>query len=467
MPDTTEHTAGHTAEDDLIALVSQEQRGFRRILFAGFGVLLLLIAMSVALGVYYYLVSKNLEATSARLERGAFDSRIAADRQTNQVANLERAVRRTYNEFRAASVGSSAGKDSSKALAAAEAYLRSGGHPLNSEVLIESSAGGRNAKSAEASLITGVSALMTWERNGEQIRPGAVGLPPTLTTAKAAFEAAAQDPKLTNAANTGLAWVAFLDASSTRTSYTAASCEAVFSAVEASAAGGEPGPQPLYWRAQCERKLGRTREALRDYALALRQSGEIATASRDEAELTLAMNAYHGVGTQLISTFDTPEADLQSELSLASALCGQSDDGAKGSARMLIARACLREAVRLRERLRQTSNQISGSTENIAFAYLRDGDFEGAFTNATAVERTGLFAWNELLRALSAKHLQTPDARAAEQAARRNIRFFEKAQFNPCELRVLLSAELFAEAKSIIEREHKTETFGCDAPAAR
>src|SRR5262249_3011965 len=121
--ETTPDTAPKTAEDDLIALVAQEQRGFRRILFAGFGVLLVLIAMSVALGVYYYIVSRNLEATSARLERGAFDSRLAADRQTNQVANLERAVRRTYNEFRAASMGSSVTPDPAKALAAVETYL--------------------------------------------------------------------------------------------------------------------------------------------------------------------------------------------------------------------------------------------------------------------------------------------------------------------------------------------------------
>src|ERR1043165_7678020 len=119
--------APHTAEDDLIALVAHEQRVFRRILFAGFGVLLVLIGMSVALGVYYYIVARNLEATSARLDRGAFDSRLAADRQTNQVANLERAVRRTYAEFRAASVGASATPDTTKALAAAGVYLRSGG----------------------------------------------------------------------------------------------------------------------------------------------------------------------------------------------------------------------------------------------------------------------------------------------------------------------------------------------------
>jgi tetratricopeptide (TPR) repeat protein len=459
--------APHTAEDDLIALVTQEQQGFRRILFAGFGVLLVLIGMSVALGVYYYIVSKNLEATASRLDRGAFDSRLAADRQTNQVANLERAVRRTYNEFRVVSTGSSTAADSSKALAAAEAYIRNGGHPLSSEALIEAAALSKGGgKPQEHALIVGAAAMLTWERNGDQIEPKSTGLPPILANAKASFETAAGDPMLASFANTGLAWVAFLDASSTRSSYAPAACDVVFQAVEASSWGGEPGPQPLYWRAQCERKLGRTRDALRDYALALRKSGETATASRDEAELTLAMNAFHGVGTQLIATFDAPEAELREALDLSASLCGRPEDGAKGSPRMLMARACLKQAVQLRERLRQTSNQISGSTENIGFSYLRDGDFEGAFANASAVERTGLFAWNELLRALSARHLKTPDARTAEQSARRSVRYFEAARFNPCELQVLLSKDLFAEAKTIIEQEHRGEAFGCAAAAA-
>jgi hypothetical protein len=459
--------APQTAEEDLIALVAREQQGFRRILFAGFGLLLVLIAMSVALGVYYYIVSRNLEATSARLERGAFDSRLAADRQTNQVANLERAVRRTYNEFREASVGASAAPDKAKALNAAAAYLRSGAHPLNNELAIEAAAqSAAGSKSPESALFRGVGALLTWDRNGDQIDPKAKGLPPILETAKTAFTTAAGQADLAPLANTGLAWIAFLDASSTRTSYSPASCDEVFRTVEASAVGGEPGPQPLYWRAQCERKLGRTREALRDYAFALRQGGELAANSRDEAELQLAMNAFHGVGTQLIATFDTPEADLRAELDLAASLCGRPDDAGKGSARMLTARACLSQAIRLRERLRQTSNQISGSTENVSFSYLRDGDFDGAFVNASAVEGTGLFAWNELVRALSASHLQTPGARTAEQAARRNIRYFESARFNPCELQALLSKELFAEAKATIEKEHKNETFGCPAASA-
>jgi len=452
------------AEEDLIALVSSEQRDFRRILFAGFGILFLLVAMSAALGVYYYSVANSLEATSARLERNAFDSRLAADRQTNQVANLERAVRRTYDEFRAASASAPTRSKSAAALEAVGAYLQRGAHSLNDELLIEAASLNRAGAAPEAhALLVGATALLAWERSGEQIATDATGLPDTLAKAKAAFEKAKTDPDLAPLAQTGLAWILFIDASSNRSTYALADCEAVFRAIEASAVGSTPGPQPLYWRAQCERKLGRTHEALRDYALALRQSGEIADASRDEAALTLAMNAFHGVGTELVATFDMPDEDLRAELDLAGSLCGKAEEGQKGSPRMLLARSCLDQAIRLRERLHQTNNQVSGTAENVSFSYLRDGDFDGAYANAAAVERTGLFAWNELVRALAAKHVATPAARKAERDARRNVSFFATGRFNPCELKVLLNAELFAEARSIVEAEHKGESLVCAA----
>jgi tetratricopeptide (TPR) repeat protein len=456
-------------EDELIALVSSEQRGFRRILFAGFGILFVLVAMSAALGVYYYSVANSLEATSARLERNAFDSRLAADRQTNQVANLERAVRRTYDEFRAASASAPKQSKSAAAIEAVGAYLQRGAHSLNDELLIESASLNRAGAAPEThALLVGAAALLAWDRSGEQIAADATGLPDILANAKAAFEKAGTDSKLASLAKTGLAWILFIDASSNRSTYALADCEAVFRAIEASAVGSEPGPQPLYWRAQCERKLGRTREALRDYALALRQSGEIADASRDEAALTLAMNAFHGVGTELIATFDIPDETLRAELDLAVSLCGKVEGGKaeetqKGSPRMLLARSCLDQAIRLRERLHQTNNQVSGTAENVSFSYLRDGDFDGAYENAAAVERTGLFAWNELVRALSAKHVATPAARKAARDARRNVSFFATGRFNPCELQVLLNADLFAEAQSIVEAEHSGEPLVCAA----
>lgn len=452
------------AEEDLIALVSAEQRGFRQILFTGFGILLVLVVMSAALGVYYYNVSSSLAATSARLERGAFDARLRADRQTNQVSNLELAVRRTYDEFRAASASAPARSKPAAALEAVRTYLQRGERSLNDELLIEAASRSRTGLSPEThALLVGAEALLSWDRSDEQISADATGLPDVLETARSSFEKAATDPDLAALAQTGLAWVLYINASSTRSTYALADCEAVFSAIAASATKSAPGPQPLYWRAQCERKLGRTREALRDYALALRQSGEIAMSSRDEAALTLAMNAFHGVGTQIIATFDVPDQDLRAELDLAGSLCGKADESEKGSPRMVLARSCLNQAIRLRERLHQTDNQVSGTAENVSFSYLRDSDFEGALANAVAVERTGLFPWNELVRALSANHMATTAASRAEREARRSVSFFAIGRFNPCELQVLLNEDLFAEAQSIVEQEHRGETLVCAA----
>jgi hypothetical protein len=456
-----------TTEEDLIALISQEQRGFRRILFAGFGALLVLVAMSAGLGVYYYVVAQSLTTTSAslsvasaRLEREAFDARIELDRQTNRVSNLENSVRRTYEEVRAATANT-VRTSPTAVLSAVIAYLERGDLPLKDDLLVEQAAraGGGGGSAAEKALLTGAAALLVWQRSGEQITKDTDGLPASLARAEAAFEAAAADRRLATPAHTGIAWIRFIVASSTRSTYSASDCDALFSAVEAGALGANPGPQPLYWRAQCERKLGKSREALRDYALALRQNRDAAAGAGNEAALTLAMNAFHGVGTQLIATYDVPEEDLKDEISLALSSCGTSEG--PGSERMRLARSCLDHAINLRKALRQTANQVSGSGENVAFSYLRERDFANAFAHASAVERTGLFPWNELVRALSAAHVDTPAARDAEREARRNVGFFDVGRFNPCELEVLLSNELFAEARRIVEEEHDGGQLAC------
>lgn len=449
-------------EHDLTELISSEQRGFRRILFAGFGILLVVVAMSAALGIYYFSVSNTLKETSENLTRDAFEARIELDRHTNQVANLERAIRRTYDEFRDASVSAAGRFDRQAAIAAVTAYLQRGSHSLNDELLIEAAVESRAPASAETrALLSGARDLLRWERSGEQIARGMEGLPPVLASASAAFEQAAADPELVHIAQTGLAWIRFIDASSNRASYQRAYCEEVFSAIQAIRDESGPGPQPLYWRAQCERKLGLTIEALGDYARALAQNGTMQSESRDEAALTLAMNAFHGVGTQLIATSDVADEDLREQRALAAETCGAGEATDHKSDRMKLARACLDRAIDLRRQLRQTSNQVSGTGENITFAYLRDRQFQEAFNNTVSVERTGLFPWNELARALTASHLNTQEARTAGREARRNVRFFDIERFNPCELQVLLSADLFEEARSIVEAEHRGKSLAC------
>jgi hypothetical protein len=466
-------------EEDLIALVTREQRGFRRILFAGFGILFVLVAMSAALGVYYYSVSQdlkqtseNLTNTSLRLERKAFDARVVADRQTNRVANLERAVHRAAEAFRLSTTGASGVAESATVIKAVNDYVQRG-RSLYVERVID--AASQNAASpgreAEAALVTGAAALLRWERDGEEIDEKAKDLPEVLLKAQAEFEKAAADKTLAPLAHTGLAWVLYLNASSTRSNFSAADCNAVFQEIAAGAVDATPGPQPLYWKAQCERKLGQTPDALRDYVLALGQSADVSVMS-DDAALNLAMNAFHGVGTLLISTFDVPEENLRKELDLAGVLCGKSDEGGSASTRMALARACLNKAIGLRERLHQTPNQINGTGENVSFSYLRDSDFQRAYDNTVKVEKTGLFAWNELLRALSAHEVAanetaTPEDRAAaleaEREARRNVSFFEVGRFAPCELKFLLNADLFDKASKIVADEHAGKSLACDA----
>jgi hypothetical protein len=442
-------------EDDLIALVASEQRGFRRILFAGLAALLLLVGMSAALGVYYWNAQQEVARTATGLQRQAFETRRDIDRQNNRIRVQENAIRRMSDELRTGGAPQAARPEA--ALEAARAFLQRGQRTLADERMLEAAAA-QPGNGPAKSIISGAAVLMSWERNGDQIQAGAKGLPTRLAQAERDFQSAINDPQLGALAQNGVAWTRYLYSSSLRSNYAEADCAEVFKAIEASAAGGQPGPQPLYWRAQCERKLGRTREALRDYALALQRSG---AAPANESELTLAMNAYHGVGTVLIALFDAPDdAEIAAAVALAARACGQGANP-EASPRMRLALACLDKAIELRGRLRQTDNQISGSGENKGFAYLRDGNFEGAFYNADKVEETGLFAWNELVRALAASHLKSDVATEARAEALRNIGFFKVAEFNVCELRALLGPELFAEATRIIAGQHKGETVAC------
>jgi hypothetical protein len=253
--------------------------------------------------------------------------------------------------------------------------------------------------------------------------------------------------------------------------YDSRACQAVLDTVAEAERRNAAGLQPLYWRAQCERKLGRTAQALAHYAAAL-QASERAAAARpaaqeqDEAELTISMNALHGLGTTLIAGFALPDSDpaVRSALTIAEQACApDGGDGARNP-RVRLALACLHRAIERRKELRQTPNQTSGSAENLSFAYLRDGNLPAAFANAQAVERTGLFAWNELVRAFTAEELKangSEEFRAAFADARRNLAYFELREFNICELRELLSEAHYRKASEILTATHRGERVDC------
>ncbi|HRO04471.1 MAG TPA: hypothetical protein PLS69_12785, partial [Terricaulis sp.] len=229
-------------------------------------------------------------------------------------------------------------------------------------------------------------------------------------------------------------------------------------------------PLPLYWRAQCERKLGRTAEALGNYARSLEASAPSAAAAAEggarseaEAESQLALDAFHGVGTTLIAaaSMDEESPGLSEALAIARRHC----PGAQSETeRMALAVSCLNEAIRLRRYLGQTENQVSGTAENITFAYLRSNDFNSAFQNTMEVERTGLFPWNEALRAFTASRADAParaDRRRAAAEARSNVSRFSLGQFNTCELRALLAPEMFDSLRELISETHDGAEVSC------
>ncbi|WP_373004663.1 hypothetical protein [Hyphomonas sp.] len=453
-----------SAERQLIDLVSREQRGQRQILIAGITTLVLVVMMSAGLGVYYYVVaedlsvkSERLTADSDRLEKHAFTMRRDIDQQNNRVAAQEAAIRRAYDEMRQMYAGSVSGQARDKILPAVMGYLERGRHSLADERLIEIQSA-RPGDSAESALLKGAAGLLAWERSGAQIKKGDAGLPEQLKSAQNSFNSALADPALRSLAQTGLAWISFIDASSPRSSYTLADCQAVDAMVGKIGSDDELGLQPLYWRAQCNRKLGRTREALSDYSLALNRVDPAADDTPDPAEQTIQMNAFHGLGTVLITTADLPtDAGIDSARALAERVCGAGDSG-DGSHLMKLTRACLDKAIALRVALGQTENQQSGSAENKGFTYLRDGDFVGAFNHAKNIEKTGLFAWNELVRALSAE--KVGDKEVAREA-RRNVSLFPSEGFNACELKALMTPEVYETARAIISSEHDDMDITC------
>jgi len=362
-------------EEEADDVIVKGQRSFRRVQFVGIAMLFVVMAMTAALAVYFYLVFGQLRDAANRLELGAFEARRTADRQTNQVAALERGMRRTFDEFRqttASGIAIAEGEavDPAPARLLVAQYLRRGVTTLRDELLIASIADHPTTPPADAALFRATLAMIAWGRSGEQITREMAVLPDRLTEAEQLFRAALADETLKPLAQTGIAWVIYLNASSPRSSYAPADCAALHEAIEA--AGPDPGPQAHFWEASCNRKLGDRLKALQGYARVLTDAspnGEAVLASlprRDDADLTLEMNALHGVGTQLISTYNASDQIVADALAMASTRCSPGAPitvdpmAAKLSDRMLLARKCLERAIDVRRQLGQTQNERSG-----------------------------------------------------------------------------------------------------------
>jgi len=466
-------------DDDLATLIANEQRGFRTILFAGVVTLVVMALMSVLMGVYFFMVSQNLARTTDRLEQNAFDTRRNIASQNNRLAGQERAIRRAYTDIRrAAGAGTeieATPERIAETRAVVELYLLRGHTPNLTEQRAIRQFGMRDIPQispALKALMSGAWRLFSFESSGESIAANAEELPADLIEALASFEAARANPELAPLAQIGIASVRYTDASSGRHNYSAEACQLVFDAAEG-VRNGVVAPRPLYWRAQCERKLGHTSEALATYARSLEASAPAAREGAPrgprgelEAENQLALDAFHGVGTTLIASANVPDnaPGMAEALAIAQRWCPERASEHGRSPRMALALSCLNEAIRLRRVQGQTENQQSGTAENITFAYLRDGDFDNAYQNTVTVERTGLFAWNEAMRAFTATRAEAgsrAERRAAGAAARGNVSRFSLGQFNLCELQALMEAEHFEALRQIISETHDDAEVSC------
>ncbi|MFT3728402.1 MAG: hypothetical protein QM759_11315 [Terricaulis sp.] len=451
----------NSAEQNLVALLASEQRGLRRVLVAGIAVLVLLVVMSGALGVYYYLASQQLTQASLQLQQQAFDTRRRVDQQANRTATQERRMRRIYDEIRQSinSVAGAAADNPDAALAAARGFLQHGRHlSLAQERLFaQVSAPNGRAPAALKALLTGVVALSESDQRGETVGAGGNELPPRLAAARVAFLQADADPTLHPLAQAGMAWVLYQIASSDRRNFRADTCRDVLTAVQESIENNDPGPQPLWYRAQCERRTGHTMRAFADFARAIHGTSEVLADpdDADDAEVTVAMNAFNGAGATLTAASSINDPDIQAGLVVARERCVGANDPLVHDPNLQIALACINQAVALRRVLRQTENQVGQTRQSIGFVYLREHNYEAAYKNAASVEATGLYAQNELVRALAGAHYR-PSATSKQTSvsadvaeARRNIGMFRFGQFNVCELQALLPPDLYTEAQQI------------------
>jgi hypothetical protein len=456
----------NAAEQNLIALLADEQRGLRRVLMAGIAVLVILVVMSGALGVYYFFASQQLTKVSEQLQQQAFDTRRRVDQQANRAAAQERRLRGIYDEMRQSlgAVAITAPDDPAAALVAARGILQHGRHlSLANERLFNrvASAEGR-APAAMKALLNGVLALADSDQRGETVAAGGNDLPPRLSAARDAFLAADKDSSLHSLAQAGLASVLYQVASSDRRNFRADACDQVIAAVQQSVENNAAGPQPLWYRAQCERRLGRTAIAFADFARAISGTSEVLADpdDADDSEVIVAMNAFNGAGATLTAASGSAsDANIQAGLAVARQTCGPANDDSVHDPNLRIALACINQAIVLRRSLRQTENQVGSTKLSIGFIYLREHNYDAAYRNADAVENTGLYAQNELVRALAGAHARSGSADVAE--ARRNVGMFRMSQFNVCELQALLPGDLYSEAQRILTDTHPKDAATC------
>jgi tetratricopeptide (TPR) repeat protein len=447
------------SDEDIYALVAREQRAFRRILFAGVGMLALLVILSCVLAVYYFQVERELRSNAHALRQQAHDVRSEVDRQNIQIAKQVADLKADYDDLHgwlASETQAASADDLSAALQSADTYLRTGARiRLADERTLQLATSRTSAlPAAEKRLLSGAMLVLEFDRTGGRYEADQQ-VPVALREAKADFETAGANPAYAVPARAGVAMVFYRLANAEN--YPVDRCQAVISTV---GEDGTLGPRPLYWRAQCQRKLGLAADALKTYATALEASfadqPPATTDDPDTATLTNRMNAYHGLGTTLIAAsrnhLSESDAEFKYAIAVARRLCKPTDGEPQPVKPMHFARACLDRAILLRRALGQTPSQVTGSQENLGLALLLDQEYRGALENFKRVNRISpTHAWNQIVGYLAARHLGD---RKLRHDTRENISLFKTAQFNVCELHQLLPDDLFNEARAVIEDTH-------------
>lgn len=453
------------AGERLAELIAREQQGFRAMLRAGIVLFLLLLVILTAVAVFSMRVSQRTSEALLESRRNAFETRVALDAQNNRIADQEARIRRAAEEIRNVA-GNAAGAITPQQMETARAALLGyiqRGEPLSivDEVTISRIAAAE-PDSPIGRYLTGVSTLIQNQNSGAVFARDGAPPPDVGGAMRTLQDAAAADPSLAPMALTAVAHVR--SQAAIASNYDPRTCGALYAALDAAEAGGASGPPLLTWRAECERKTGRSREALLHFtqALLLIDAAKAQNPKLNALPSEFEISALHGIGTTLIrdsAALQAADPKMQAAIEVAKQACPNAEAGFSPATSLAL--ACLDAAIAKRKLAGQTASQVNGTAENKGFAYFRDNKFEEAFGNSQTIAANAPSAWNELVRVIAADHLLDGDdakrraeAKKARAAAWDNVSFFEVGAFNTCELKSLFSAPLYDEAIGVLTRTH-------------
>lgn len=420
-------------EDALTAMLDRDQRSFRRVLFAGIAMIVVVMLIGGALVAQNFRTAQNLATLETELHRVEQDTRLEAHRlrQTADaaaIADNRRAMenRAAFEDIRVlidASTPGAGARGAGGAQQAAFAYFEGLRVPLAGERAIHAALASPTATPDQQTrdLLAAVELMRRYDKTGSGLRAdasGAAALTPELEEAAGKLEHAAQSPALKQAALLGRARIDYILASANN--FRRPLCDAMFQRADALPRTAW-SIQVLLNRAECWRKNGDSQSAHAEFEAAVKRlaatpANQERALSGSDADPLVQYQAYHGRGTTLIAI--AADGDLEK-------LKQAQDD--------------LQKAAALRKLGGQSELEVVGSLENLGLAYLKAGQYQQAARNAAEVTRVRSLGWNEVVRALSAQQLKDDDTFAT---ARENLANYRRAEFNECELKKLVGQRL-------------------------